>query len=326
MSRSAPSGHSRLPAAWSARTIVIAGPTATGKSAVAVELARRLGGEIISVDSMQVYRGLDVGTAKPSAAQRAAVAHHLLDVVTVRDPFDAARFAALAGEAIADILGRGRLPILSGGTGLYFKALLEGFGDTPAADPRLRAALEATPLAVLLEELEHWDPVTFMTIDRRNRRRVVRALEVIRITGRPLSSQRAAWTRPTVPCTGPCFGLLRSRGDLRRRIEARVDEMFVGGLVAETQRLLGEGLAENRTALQAIGYRQVVEHLQGVRGLEATIALVKQRTGQLARRQMTWFRHQLALEWIPCEPEEPATAVAERLEERCRRNGRFASV
>jgi tRNA dimethylallyltransferase len=276
-----------------------------------VLLAEKLGGEIISVDSMQVYRGLDIGTAKPSPEERARVPHHLIDVVNLTEPFDAARFIGLARHAVADIQGRGRLPILCGGTGLYFKAFLEGLGQAPPADATLRTALEATPLLELLRELAERDPVTYERIDRRNRRRVIRAIEVIRLTGQPFSSQRADWQPPT-PDPRPStlhFGLARSAADLRQRIDARVDSMFRRGWVAETEALLTRGLAENKTALQALGYRQIVEHLRGERSLPETIELVKIRTHQFAKRQMTWFRRQLRLTWINLEPRASAEAV-----------------
>jgi tRNA dimethylallyltransferase len=297
--------------------LFLAGPTAVGKSAVALALAERLGGEIISVDSMQVYRGLDIGTAKPSRADRARVPHHLIDVVEITEAFDAAQFVRLAQEAVADIQARGKVPIFCGGTGLYFKAFLAGLGNAPPADPRLRAELEATPLADLLRELEQSDPETFRTIDRQNPRRVIRALEVIRLTGKPFSVQRARWS--DVPSTFDprrstvLFGLARSPADLRARIDARVDDMFRRGLVEETEQLLARGLEQNRTAMQALGYRQAVEHLRGARSLPDTVALVKQRTRQFARRQMTWFRHQLPVRWIELTPNSSAETTAKDL-------------
>ena len=305
--------HARppLPAPHS---ILIAGPTAVGKSAVALALADRIGGEIISVDSMQVYRGLEIGTAKPSPQQRQRVRHHLVDVVEVNEPFDAARFSKLAHAAVADIQQRGGVPILCGGTGLYFKAFLEGLGEAPSANAALRAELETTPLPELLHELEQNDPVTFATIDRQNPRRVVRALEVIRLTGRPFSAQQSRWnSEPPSPNSGPFFGLTRSSDDLRARIDARVDAMFARGLAQETEQLLKCGLAENKTAMQAIGYRQVVEHLRGERSLEDTIALVKLRTRQFAKRQMTWFRRQLRMEWLNLQRHARAQFVADKL-------------
>lgn len=292
--------------------LLLAGPTAVGKSEVALLLAARLGGEIISVDSMQVYRGLDIGTAKPSAAERRRVPHHLIDVVELREAFDAARFVELTRHAVKEIQGRGRQPILCGGTGLYFKAFLEGLGGSPPPAPALRAELEQTPLLELLRELEQRDPVTFERIDRQNSRRVVRAVEVIRLTGRPFSSQRAAWAEESPAAT--IFAFRRSAAELRARIDARVDRMFEQGLVEETKSLLDRGLAQNRTAMQAIGYRQVVEHLRGERPLAETIVEVKARTRQFAKRQMTWLRHQLPVRWFDVGPEESAERVADRLE------------
>lgn len=309
-------GNARL----SLAPIFLAGPTAVGKSAVAMAMAELLGGEIISVDSMQVYRGLDIGTAKPSPAERARVPHHLLDVVELDEGFDAAKFVRLAQAAVKDIQVRNRVPIFCGGTGLYFKAWLDGLGEAPPADASVRAELEATPLADLLAELERRDPETFARIDRQNPRRVVRALEVIRVTGRPFSAQRADWTADRRPQTGDrvfCFS--REPADLRARIEARVDAMFVAGLVDETRKLLTRGLSANPTAMQAIGYRQVVEHLRGERGLAETVTLVKTKTWQFARRQGTWFRRQLPVEWMPLAADAKPAAVADGLQARLAR-------
>jgi tRNA dimethylallyltransferase len=302
--------------------VFLAGPTAVGKSAVALELAERWNGEIITVDSMQVYRGLDIGTAKPTAEDRRRVAHHLVDVVDLRRGFDAAEFVRRAEAAAEEIRSRNRTAIFCGGTGLYFKAFLEGLGGAPAADPKLRAELEQTPAPALLDELAARDPAAYARIDRQNRRRIVRALEILRLTGKPLEDQRAAWG-----AAGPgwregmtvrCFGFSRDPADLRERIEARVDAMFAAGLVEEVERLLPLGLAENRTALQAIGYRQVVEHLRGEWSLPETLARVKQATRQLAKRQMTWFRTQMNPEWIPLGRRVTPGEVADELERRRR--------
>jgi tRNA dimethylallyltransferase len=286
--------------------LLLAGPTAVGKSEVALLLAEKIGGEIVSVDSMQVYRGLDIGTAKPIPEERTRVRHHLIDVVDLTEPFDAAQFVRLARDAVADIQRRGRIPILCGGTGLYFRAFLHGLGDAPKADAALRSELEATPLPDLLAELATKDPVSYETIDRQNPRRVIRAIEVLRLTGKPYSQQRAAWSRsaavdqPARSATGATFfiGLSRQSADLQQRINIRVEKMFEAGLVAETEVLLKRGLAENRTALQALGYRQVVEHLRGFRSLSETIELVKIRTRQFAKRQMTWFKKYSPSHWL----------------------------
>jgi len=304
--------------------LLLAGPTASGKSDVALRLAERFDGEIVSVDSMQVYRGLDIGTAKASPAERRRVPHHLIDVADLTESFDAARFVTLARRAVQDITSRGRWPILCGGTGLYFKAFIEGLGDAPPANPAVRAELERTPLDVLLDELAARDPVTLARIDRKNPRRVVRALEVIRLTGRPFSEQRAAWpsaastdatmAAPSAKDALRVWALVRQPSDLRARIEARVDRMFELGLVRETEALLAQGLERNRAAMQAIGYRQVAAHLRGERGLAETIALVKECTRQFAKRQRTWLRHQLPVHWIEVAPDEGAPAVADRLQ------------
>ncbi len=293
--------------------LLLGGPTASGKSAVALALAARINGELISVDSMQVYRGLDIGTAKPSAQERAAVRHHLIDVAELNEGFDAARFVHLATSAVTEIQSRGRVPIFCGGTGLYFNAFLDGLGAAPPSDSKLRAELEATPLSELVKELACCDRVTFDRIDLENRRRVVRAVEVTRLTGRPFSLQRSEWAKrvPTPPVRA--FGLTRPREGLIRRIDHRVDTMFNHGLIDETRQLLQAGLESNRTAMQAIGYRQVVEHLQGIRGRLETIELVKVRTRQFARRQGNWFRGQLNLRWLVVGADDSPEAIAQEI-------------
>ena len=299
---------------FSDNVLALAGPTAVGKTEVALLLAEQLGGEIISVDSMQVYRGLDIGTAKPSKEDRARVPHHLLDLVDLSHHFDAAQFATLAREAILQIRSRGRLPILCGGTGLYFKALWYGLGTAPGGSTELRAELEATPICDLLSELAERDAVTYAQIDRRNSRRVVRAIEVIRLTGKPYSTQRADWSEPPLKEDSvPLIGLRRSPEDLGQRIEARVEAMFRQGLVQETRQLLANGQDISRTAAQALGYRQVFEYLRDARSLPETIALVKTRTWQFAKRQMTWFRKQLPMRWVEIQPHQTVRQTAEQV-------------
>jgi tRNA dimethylallyltransferase len=299
------------------RPILLTGPTASGKSAVALELALRIGGEIVSVDSMQVYRGLDIGTAKPSADEAARVRHHLIDVVDLTESFDAARFVTAAMAAIQDIESRGKTAILCGGTGLYFNAWLGGLGSAPPPDPVLRAQLEAATTAELLDELARTDPVTLDQIDLHNRRRLVRAVEVIRLTGRPFSLQRARWPENgSTVVAGRSFGIQRDRQDLVRRIHDRVDRMFAAGLIAETQALLERGLRENRTALQAIGYRQVVEHLErkpGTESIRQTIERVQTKTRQFAKRQLTWMQIQMDLEWLDVRSDEASSKTADRI-------------
>jgi tRNA dimethylallyltransferase len=314
------------------RPIFLAGPTAVGKSAIALALAEKIGGEIITVDSMQVYRGLDIGTAKPTAAERARVPHHLLDLCDLHEAFDAAQFIRHAQKAVEEIQSRNKTPVFCGGTGLYFKAFLDGIGEAPPADEKLRAELEAAPLATLLEELRERDPAAYEKIDRQNPRRVIRAVEVIRLTGKPFSAQKSRWgERPREPQlagddgspgvsphqpnlrTETIFCFTRAPEDLHRRINARVDEMFARGLVDETRGLLQRGLAENKFAMQAIGYRQVVEHLRGERDLAVTIELVKSRTRQFAKRQLTWFRRHGNCEWLELPPDETAEETVARI-------------
>ena len=292
--------------------ISIAGPTASGKSAVAMKVAEQIQGEIISVDSMQVYRGLDIGTAKPSAAEQAAIPHHLIDCVELEEPYDVARFVREAIEAERQI----ERPIFCGGTGLYFQAWLEGLGETPQADAALRTAIEAMSHEEQLTELKAADSVTFERIDQQNPRRIVRALEVIRLTGKPFSEQRAEWQN-TVPAN--FFLIDRERDDLRTRIEARVDGMFAAGLVEETCSLR-VALEGNRVAQQALGYRQVIGHLRGEQDLPDTIALVKSRTWQFARRQMTWFRRLQGAVCMAVPAEEAPLETARRILSHCRIN------
>lgn len=293
--------------------ILIGGQTAVGKSEVAIELAKLIDAEIISVDSMQVYKGMDIGTAKPSKEERAIVPHHLIDILDITESFNAAEFVRLARAKIPEIKSRGKNVIMCGGTGLYFKAFLGGLGAAPAPDKNLRRELESTPLELLLQELKEKDPKTFSTIDRNNPRRVIRAVEVIRLAGKPFSELRSEWNN--IACEFPFifFCLKRDSSDLRRRISERVDRMFKLGLVEETQQLLKSGLEENPTAMQAIGYKQVVEYLRGLRSLEETIDLVKIRTNQFAKRQLTWFKYQLSPEWIKIDSQESAAETAIRL-------------
>jgi tRNA dimethylallyltransferase len=298
--------------------VFIAGPTAVGKSEMALRLAEQTGGEIISVDSMQVYRGLDLGTAKPSAAERARVPHHLVDIRDLNESFDAAQFIRLAQKAVEEIQARGRRPIFCGGTGLYFKAFLSGLGEAPSANPELRAELEARPFEALLRELRERDAEAYEKIDKQNPRRVIRAVEVIRLTGKKFSEQRAEWKTEKAEIgnrkSENFFCLSRPPADLHARINVRVDEMFSRGLVDETRELLQHGLEQNQTAMQAIGYRQVVEHLRGERDLAETVGLVKIKTRQFAKRQLTWFRRQLAPEWIDLKPDESLETVVANLQ------------
>ena len=295
-------------------SIFIAGPTAVGKSEIALALAEKIGGEIISADSMQVYRGLDLGTAKPSPANRARVPHHLIDICDLAENFDAAQFIRRAQKAVEEIQSRDRVPIFCGGTGLYFKAFLSGLGDAPATNPGLRAELEAASFESLLRELCERDPAAYAQIDKQNPRRVIRAVEVIRLTGKKFSEQRADWKAESRRQKAEViYALTRRAEDLHARINARVDAMFARGLVEETRELLQRGLEQNKTAMQAIGYRQVAEHLRGERTLAETVELVKSRTRQFAKRQLTWFRRHGNMEWMELKPDEPTDECLEKI-------------
>ncbi len=299
------------------------GPTAVGKSDVALELSRRLDAEIVSADSMQVYRGMDIGTAKPSPAERAAMPHHLIDVVEVSERFDVARYVALANAAIADIQRRGKTPLIVGGTGLYLRALTEGLNESPDADPALRAELQSLGRERVFEELWRVDSKAAERIGPHNFRRLVRALEVCRLTGRKSSDLRREWDRSRLPLM---HGLERERTDLYARCDTRVEVMFRAGLVDEVRSLLPRGLAENTTARQALGYKEIISHLGGEATLEETIALVKTRTRQFAKRQLTWFRHQARVEWIRVAADEGTMTVVGQLADRLQKESRPAAA
>ena len=273
--------------------LFIVGPTAGGKTAVAIELALRLNAEVVSADSMQVYRGLDIGTAKPSATERAAVPHHLLDICEPDEIFDAKRFVELAANVIAEIQDRGHVALVVGGTGLYVRALRHGLFDGPARDPMLRVRLEALPAPALFAELQSVDPQTAARIDRHNPRRLVRALEVFYATGKPIAALQTQWQMSAErPAPSRIFGLTRARAELNARIERRIDEQLAAGWLREVERLLARGVAANPTAMQAAGYRELAAHLRGEVSLADAVALIKTRTRQLAKRQLTWFRRE----------------------------------
>lgn len=274
-------------------SLYLTGATASGKSKLALELAELLDGEIITVDSMQVYRAMDIGTDKPSPEERRRVPHHLVDILEIHESFDAGAFIKHALAAREEILKKGKTPIFCGGTGMYFKAWLQGLLDIPAAPIALREKLAAMSLEVLREKLRTVAPQDYEKIDIQNRRRVERALEIYLMSGQESTQKKTQWREPR--SENPfCIILQRDKDSLRERIHLRVDEMFRRGLVEETESLLRLGLEKNRTAMQAIGYRQVAAYLRGEGGtLAETIEEVKTRTRQFAKRQRTWFRSQM---------------------------------
>jgi tRNA dimethylallyltransferase len=297
------------PARESARPtlLVIAGPTATGKTALGVRLARRFGGGIVSADALQVYRGLDAATAKPGAEELAACPHELVDAVDPRRDFNLGDFVRAAEAAIARLAGEGRLPILVGGTGLYVRGLLKGVFEGPRRDEGLRSRLlrRAGPRGgpLLHRYLRRLDPAAASRIAPADLQRVVRALEVALLTGRPLSEQQSAWRGPDrYPAIK--IGLTTGREILYRRIDERVLRFFDRGLVEEVRGLLAGGLPRGANALKGLGYRQVLEHLEGRRGLPETVALVQRETRRYAKRQLTWFRKEEGLRWFDTEGED----------------------
>jgi tRNA dimethylallyltransferase len=292
------------------RLIAIVGPTAAGKTRLAIDLARELDGEIIGADSRQVYRGMDIGTAKPTATEQAAARHHLIDVVGPDEAFSLGRWLELANDALEDIWSRGKQPLLVGGTGQYVWALLEGW-RVPRVPPDdgLRAELESRPALELIEELRRVDPEAEVFVDPRNVRRVVRALEVYRATGKPFSYWR---TKEPPQFESLVIGLNVPRQELYRRIDERVEAMFVAGLRDEVRGLLARGFSRELPSMSGIGYREACEHLAGAIDLETAIERTKTGTHRLARHQNSWFKgRDPRMHWIEVEgnPAEAASRV-----------------
>jgi tRNA dimethylallyltransferase len=290
--------------------ITVVGPTAAGKSALSVALAHELGGEVVNADSMQLYRGMDIGTAKLTVAEREGVPHHLLDIWDVTVPAAVAEYQALARGAIDDILARGRVPLLVGGSGLYLRAVLEEF-DFPGTDPDIRARLEeelaATGPAPLFERLRRSDPAAAAKILPSNGRRIVRALEVIELTGRPFAASLPA---PTPHYPSVQIGVDRPTAALDERIELRVDLMWAAGVLDEVRRLLPAGLREGRTAGRALGYQQALAQLDGELTEPDAKAETVRGTRRFVRRQRSWFRRDPAIVWLDGAS---ATLVADAL-------------
>ncbi|AEB43587.1 tRNA (adenosine(37)-N6)-dimethylallyltransferase MiaA [Micromonospora maris] len=278
--------------------LAVVGPTAAGKSALSIALAHALDGEVVNADSMQLYRGLDIGTAKLTVAERDGVPHHLLDIWEVTEPASVAEYQALARAAVDDILARGRVPLLVGGSGLYVRAVLEQF-EFPGTDPALRARLENELATVgpapLYARLREADPVAAAGILPGNGRRIVRALEVIELTGAPFT---AALPEPTPYYPAVQVGVDLDTARLDERIAVRVDRMWADGLVAETRRLVERGLPEGRTASRALGYQQVLRMLSGeLTETEARDDTVR-ATRRFVRRQRSWFRRDPRIHWL----------------------------
>jgi tRNA dimethylallyltransferase len=295
----------------------LTGATAVGKTAVGLALAQQLNAEIVSLDSMAVYRGMDIGTAKPTAAQRAAVPHHLLDIVEPADEFSVAQYVEATESAVREIRARGRQTLFVGGTPLYLKSLLRGMFAGPPADWQLRNEIidetRQVGTRALHERLSQVDPVAATHIHPHDTRRVIRALEVYRATGEPISHQQLQFdeARPAAQCR--VFVLRRSREELHARIERRVEAMIAAGLVEEVEHLQSTGRELGRTARQAVGYREALEFLAGQYDRSTMIERIKARTRRFAKRQGTWFRSLAECRFVDLAGDADAEAVAEQI-------------
>lgn len=294
--------------------LAIVGPTGVGKTALAVALARDWPLEAVSVDSRQVYRRMDIGTGKPSADERRALPHHLLDVVEPDEPYDAARFVREARAALAEVRARGRWPVLVGGTGLYLRALVRGLAPLPPADPELRRRLRAEAAAdgpvALHRRLAALDPETAACLHPRDLVRVTRALEIALVTGRPASAvRRGAWGETASPYRAVTIGLTMGREALYVRLDARVERMLADGLRAEVEGLLAAGFGPDLPAMHGIGYRHLVPVVQRGASLADAVRAMKRDTRRYAKRQWTWFGHEPDVQWVSVEPADPAGAV-----------------
>ncbi len=293
----------------------LVGPTAVGKTAVALELAARLGAEIINADSLQVYRELEIGTAKPTPAERAQVTHHLIDVVDPPEPYDAARYCQEGRQILGDLHRRGVPPLVVGGTGLYLKALLSGLfaeGEPPAGvRDRLRRELGALGLPALYQRLLHLDPASAARLHPHDTYRIIRALEVLGATGRPLSEFIAAHRFADAPFTVLKLGLTLPREELNRRIELRAEVMLAQGWLEEVEGLLSR-YPPDLKPLQALGYRHLINHLTGRWSLEEALTLLTRDTRRYAKRQLTWFSSDPEIRWFhPDRIEAMAAVLAE---------------
>lgn len=294
--------------------VAIVGPTATGKSALGVTLSRHFDGEVISCDSTAVYRGIDIGTDKPDLEARGGIPHHLIDVVEPTEVYSAARFAEDAARAAHDIVARGRLPILVGGTGFYYRALVRGLFPGPARDEALRARLVSVLEKRGVERLHRWlarvDPESAQRILPGDFKRIQRALEVYLLTGRPLSAHFAETRSPLQGWRIVTLGVRDPRGDLAMRVARRVDEQFARGVVDEVAALVAQGVPESAHAFSGLVYRQIIEMRHGVRDEAATRALIVQENLRYARRQMQWFRSEPDVHWLEGPGTDPTVVEA----------------
>jgi tRNA dimethylallyltransferase len=284
------------------KIIIICGPTASGKSDLAVRLANTIDAEIINADSMQVYRGMNIGTAKPSLAEMGGVRHHLIDIVDPDHPFSAADFVEAADRAIKDIVSRGKQVIVVGGTGLYLRALIYGLVDSPSGSEEVRRELqkEAAELgpAAMFEKLRGVDPELVLQMHPNNLVRIIRALEVYHLTGTPLSEYQRQHGFSHQRYNSLRIGILTERNKLYQRIEVRVDKMLADGLLEEVNYLLSKGYSPDLKSLRSIGYKEAVAFLKGQYTLDQAAGLIKRDTRHYAKRQMTWFNADNEIIWL----------------------------
>lgn len=285
--------------------ICLLGPTASGKTEVAIQLAQRLNAEIVSVDSRQIYRQMDIGTAKPTPEEQQAAPHHLIDCVDITQSFSVADYQTLADEAIVEIQDRGKQVLLVGGAGLYFRAIVDGLFEGPGADFSLRKRLEQEAVQhgvdTLHNRLRACDPESAERIHPNNLPRVIRALEVYELTGTPMSEHQQQWQHGNQRYPFIAFGLTMPREILYRHIEQRVDKMLANGLIAEVESLLASGYSRNNFALRSFGYKELIAYLDGQCTYVEAIAQLTKNTRRFAKRQLTWFRKDSRIRWIARE-------------------------
>jgi len=285
--------------------LCLLGPTAVGKTEIAIQLAQSLNAEIISVDSRQIYRQMNIGTAKPTPEEQQAARHHLIDCIDISQLFSVADYQSLADTAIADIQNRGKRVLLVGGAGLYFRAVVDGLFEGPGANPALRKRLEGDAaqfgVNALHKQLQTYDPESAERIHPNNVVRVIRALEVYELTGTPMSELQQQWHPEEQRYPFIAFGLTMPRALLYRRIEQRVDVMLANGLIGEVESLLAAGYARDSVALQSFGYRELIAYLDGDCTYLEAVTQLKQNTRRFAKRQLTWFRKDTRIEWLDRE-------------------------